>query len=258
MSVERSASQRSELRHPELRLHVLSLRYSSWSIRPWLALTAAGAKFETETVVLPDLAVQSNAQGQGLIDLKQDQLASRRAQGSVVGLFPVLRVDGTPIHESLAICEWVADTFPEASLWPEDRLERARARAICCEMTSGFSNLRSTMSCHVFARVPVFRPDAATAIEIERVREIWRGSLARSGGPFLLGTFGIADCMYFPVLTRFRTYGIALDSALEGYAARLESHSAVLAWRAVARNAPAIPIYDEAIRRLGGDPNADL
>lgn len=252
------ASQKKRQEETALQLHVLSLRYSSWSIRPWLALTAAGAQFETVTVKLPELWAQADANDPGLVDLKRDQLEQRRKQGSVIGLYPVLRVDGTPIHESLAICEWVADTFPEAGLWPADTLDRARARAICCEMTSGFSNLRSTMSCHIFARVPNFQPDAATMLDIERVFEIWRTSLDRSGGPFLLGSFGIVDCMYFPVITRFRTYGVGLESDLEAYAARVEAHPAVQAWRVVARVAPATPVYDESIRALGGDPNAEL
>jgi glutathione S-transferase len=242
----------------DLRLHVLSLRYSSWSIRPWLALAAAGADFEVETVEIPDMLTQSAANGPALVDLKRDQLVRRRAQGSVTGLFPVLYVDGTPIHESLAICEFVADTFPDAGLWPEAPLDRARARAVCCEMSTGFPQLRTNLSCHVFARVADFRPDATTMIDIDRVFEIWRTSLDRSGGPFLFGAFGIPDCFYFPVLSRFRTYGIALEPQLEAYAARLESHAAVVSWREVAARAPAIAPYDEMIRGLGGDPAALL
>ena len=237
-----------------LRLVVLSLRYSSWSIRPWLVLQAAGADFETETAEIPDLAAQSTEEGPGLAQLKQEQVERRRKQGSVIGLFPVLHVGGTPIHESLAICEWVADAYPEAHLWPEDPLERALARAASCEMATGFSHLRTNMSCNVFARVPGFEPDPATALEVERVLEIWRTSLDRSRGPFLFGSFGIVDCIYFPVITRFRTYGIELDRELEAYASRVEAHPAVQAWRERAEDAPAIPVYDAAIRALGGDP----
>ena len=239
-----------------LRLYVLSLRYSSWSIRPWLALRVANADFDVETVEIPDLGLQGQTDGPGLVDLRQERLASRRGQGSVTGLFPVLEVEGTPIHESLAICEWIAEAYPGAGLWPADPLDRARARAVCCEMTTGFLQLRSRMLCHVFARVPDYRPDASTTIEIERVKEIWHASLDRSSVGFLFGSFGITDCMYFPVLTRFRTYGIELDVELETYAQRVESHSAVRAWREAAASAPAIPVYDEMIRNLGGDPEA--
>ena len=244
--------------NPVLRLTVLSLRYSSWSIRPWLALRAAGASFETETVVLPDLATPIDPTGSDFVGAKRQQLADRRAQGSVTGFFPVLHVDGIPIHESLAICEWVAESYPEAGLWPAETIDRARARAVCCEMASDFSHLRGKMPCNVFARVPGFEPDRETMLEIDRVLEIWRGSLQHSGGPFLFGAFGIADAMYFPVLKRFRTYGISLGKELEVYAEGVESHPAVEAWRSVARQAPPIPSYDHAIRELGGDPEALL
>jgi glutathione S-transferase len=238
------------MRH--LRLHVLSLRYSSWSIRPWLALTAAHAPFETETIEIEGLGVQTTKKGPGLVQMGPEQLENRRKLGSITGLFPVLYVDGKPIHESLAIAEWVAESFPEAGLWPRNPLTRARARAICCEMVAGFHPLRSTMSCHPFASVPNYEPDAATETDIRRIFEIWRHALDTSGGPFLFGSFGLADCFYFPVLTRFRTYGVALDPALERYAQSLEAHPAVLAWRRCARNAPSIPAYDANVRKLGG------
>ena len=90
---------------PTLKLNVLSLRYSSWSMRPWLALKHAGAKFETETVELADFGTPN-----------APPLAERRKLGSVRGLFPVLRVDGVPIHESLAICEYAAEALPQAAL----------------------------------------------------------------------------------------------------------------------------------------------
>jgi glutathione S-transferase len=240
----------------DLSLHVLSLRYSSWSIRPWLALTAAGAKFSTKTVELGDLGVSTTATGSELMDETTARLTRRRDQGSVTGLFPVLYVDGKPIHESLAICEWVADSFPKAGLWPVDAVARAQARSVSCEMLSGFAHLRTNMACHVFARVPNFSRDAATELDIRRVFEIWRAALGASGGPFLCGGFGIADCMYFPVLTRFRTYDVELPSELESYAQRVEVHPAVVSWRSAAATAPALPSYDESIRKLGGDPNA--
>jgi len=240
------------------RLIVLSLRYSSWSMRPWLALTAAGADFDTITVEIPEIGVHRSEDGAALADLRRQQLAARRRLGSVTGLFPVLEVDGTQIHESLAICEWAAERYPEAELWPADAMQRARARSLCCEMMTGFTALRTQMSCHVFARVADFRPDPSTQVDIDRVFEIWRTCLDGSGGPFLGGAFGILDCFYFPVLTRFRTYGIPLDPTLEAFAAGLEAHPAVTAWRSVARGAPALPAYDAMIRERGGDPVAAL
>ena len=114
---------------PHLKLTVLSLRYSSWSMRPWLALTHAGAAFSKETVELAHMQQQADFSS-GTIDLTNVQptpLSDRRALGSVHGLFPVLRVDDVPIHESLAICEYVAEAFPAAGLWPEDPVDRAEA-----------------------------------------------------------------------------------------------------------------------------------
>ncbi len=232
----------------KLKLTVLSLRYSSWSMRPWLALYHTGAPFETETVALPHMSRQSET----------TPLAQRRSLGSVRGLFPVLRVNGTPIHESLAICEYVADAFPDAHLWPAEPLHRAAARAICSEMVSGFTAMRNEMSCHLFGRVPSFKPTEAAVADIERVFEIWHEKLDASGGPFLFGRFSIADAMYFPVLTRFRTYGVELPSALVPFADALESQPAVLALIAVASAAPHIPVYDDYLRRFGGDPDAAL
>jgi glutathione S-transferase len=113
------------------------------------------------------------------------------------------------------------------------------------------------MSCNVFARVPKTTRNEAIERDIRRVCEIWRDCLNASGGPFMFGNFSIADCMYFPVLTRFRTYGVELDSDTETYARKLEAHDSVVMWQQVALTAPPIPIYDDAIRRLGGDPDAE-
>lgn len=227
----------------ELKLTVLSLRYSSWSMRPWLALTHAGASFTTETVALSSFAAP---------------MSERRALGSVAGLFPILHVDNVPIHESLAIAEYLAEAFPDAGLWPTARLDRARARASCAEMVSSFASLRNTMSCHLFARVPTFVPDEGTARDIARVFEIWTQCLDNSGGPFLFGAVSNADFFYFPVLSRLRTYGIDIPNALRDYAATLEDLPAVHALVATAHVAPANAVYDEYVTGLGGDPEAAL
>jgi glutathione S-transferase len=241
---------------PESKLVVLSLRYSSWSIRPWLALTHAGARFELQVVELPELERRGAAGaplqvGAGLRE-------QRRALGSVTGSFPVLWVGDTPIHESLAICEWAAEALPGAGLWPEAPLARARARAVSCEMATGFAPIRSELSCHLLGRVPAFRPSPAAAQEIERVFELWQDCLQRSGGPFLFGRFGIADCMYYPMLTRFFTYGVELPAPLTPYAAALAEVPAVQRLWELARRSPRMPIYDAYLRSLGGDPDALL
>ena len=242
----------------ELELVVLSLRYSSWSIRPWLALQHAGAEFQTRTVVLPHLGMQKQAGAVLVPDTQNESLSERRATGSVTGLYPVLYVGGSPVHEALAICEWAAEAFPGAGLWPDDMMERALARSLSCEMATGFGSLRQTMSCHVFARVPDFVPDENTTTDITRIFEIWSDCLQRSGGPFLFGRFSVVDCMYFPVVTRFETYGIELPVALEDYRSSLFELPAVRAWAELAKTAPPVPIYDEHIRSLGGGPTAAM
>jgi len=241
-------------------LTVLSLRYSSWSMRPWLALTHAGATFSQETVELAHMQQQADFSS-GTIDLTNVQptpLSDRRALGSVHGLFPVLRVDDVPIHESLAICEYVAEAFPAAGLWPEDPLDRAQARAISCEMVGGFANMRNQLACHLFGRVPGFAPSAETQADIARVFELWSACLEHSGGPFLFGRFSIADAMYFPVLTRLRTYDIPLTEPLTNYAGALDNLPAVQKLLDVARYEPRTKIYDDYLRELGGNPDAEM
>jgi glutathione S-transferase len=241
-------------------LYVISLRYSSWSMRALLPLLHAKADFGLRTVTI-DMTRQGDPlpemDGDAFVAAHRRQLAVRRGLGSVTGFFPVLRVGDTSIHEALAINEWTAENYPDAQLWPTDGLSRARARALSCEMASGFSNLRGKMSCNVFARVPNFRPDGPTRVEIERVHELLRESLQRSGGPFLFGQFGIVDAMYFPVLTRFETYGVPLPADLKAYASAIEQQPAVMQWRERAAQAPAIPIYDDYIRKLGGEIHVD-
>jgi len=242
---------------PKLELAVMSLRYSSWSIRPYLALAHAGVDFDIRTADLPEVARQASTGSIVHADAAAVGLDKRRELGSVTGLFPVLWVDGEPIHESLAICEWLAESWPDVHLWPRPTRDRAMARSFSSEMATGFSNLRTHMGCHVFARVPGFTPDDATRAEIDRVFDIWRTCLGRSGGPFLFGDFGIIDCMYFPVVTRFRTYCVPLPDDLEKYATAMESSAPVLSWRKLAAVAPAIPAYDEHILSLGGNPDAE-
>ncbi|MFN3199452.1 MAG: glutathione S-transferase C-terminal domain-containing protein [Bradymonadia bacterium] len=237
-----------------LTLSVLSLRYSSWSMRAWLTLTHAGIDFTTDTAPVK-VGHQNTAEGTtsgGLSPL--EDLPNRRALGSVTGLFPVLWVGDAPIHESLAICEWAHEAAPDARLWPEAALDRAQARAICSEMVSGFLHVRQHLSCHPFARVPDFSPDAPTQREIDRIMEIWTACLDRSGGPFLFGHPTIADFVYFPVVTRFETYGVEVPEPLKAYGEAMWGLDAVQCWRRLGLQSPRIPVYDAYIESLGGDP----
>jgi glutathione S-transferase len=237
--------------HP-LQLTILSLAYSSWSMRPWLALTHAEIDFTTHTVELPEMQ-RPELQLQEGAEIQATPFAARQKLGSVSGLFPVLLVGDTRIHESLAICEYAAENHAP-KLWPTQPLARAQARAVSCEMLGGFTNLRSEMPCHLFGRVPNFQPSAGTERDLARIYSLWRECLARSGGPYLFGDFSIADAMYFPVLSRLWTYGIDLPDDLTAYANSIESVPAVQQLMATAAQAPAVPIYDAYLRGLGGIP----
>lgn len=238
----------------ELTLNVLSLRYSSWSMRAFLALQQTGAAHTIVTRALPHM--QRQGEGDALAELDSTTRRERRELGSIHGLFPTLWIDGVGIHETLAICETLAEHYPDAGLWPEPPLERARARALSSEMATGFTGLRGELSCHLFGRVQGFTASAGAQADIERVFELWADALNRSGGPFLFGAFGIVDAMYFPVLTRFRTYGVTVPAALERYTSALAQAAPVQALLREAATAPPIPIYDDYLRELGGDPEA--
>jgi glutathione S-transferase len=205
-----------------LTLYVGSKRYSSWSLRPYVALVHAGAEFETKVIVL-------------------DQKDTKAALGAVSpsSKVPVLYDDGLVIFDSLAICEYIAELYPTAGLWPDDRGARARARAIAAEMHSGFTGVRSQMPMElVLDRTGAGRTPESLA-DIERIQEVWRTALAASGGPFLFGTFTIADAMYAPVTTRFRTYGVELAPENQAYVDTVQALPAMKLWYADAALEPA-------------------
>ena len=211
-----------------LRLVCANLNYSSWSVRPWLALKHAGLPFR-----IHDVGMKT-----------QDGWKERILSFSGAGKVPIL-VDGSlSVHESLAICEYVAELAPQAALWPADAKLRARGRAISCEMHSGFSHLREAMSMNLRARAE--RTPAGPLLEhdIARIFDIWDASLTSSGGPFLLGALSIADCMYFPVASRFRTYGVALPAAAQAYSDALFALPMVKELEELAQAAPPIAEYD--------------
>ena len=170
--------------------------YSSWSLRPWLALKACGVPFEEKRVWL-----------------RQADSKAEIFRHSPSGKVPALKTDIGIICDSLAIVEYLAEQHPEAKLWPEDREQRAAARSVSAEMHSGFQALRNDMPMDLLSQLPM--PELSEALEnnIRRVVAIWHDTRARfgKGGPFLLGAFTNADAMYAPVATRFRTYGVPLD-----------------------------------------------
>ncbi|EWY39216.1 glutathione S-transferase [Skermanella stibiiresistens SB22] len=175
---------------------------SSWSLRPWLALKRIGAPFLEIT-----------------IPLRQPDTKAEILGYSPAGKVPVLIDGDLTVYDSLAILEYLAESFPEAGLWPDDRAARAIARSISAEMHSGFADLRKNMSMDVTDKHPGEGRTPETLNDIARITQVWRDARARFGadGPFLFGRFGVADAMYAPVCTRFDTYGVELDDVGQAY-----------------------------------------
>lgn len=192
--------------------------WSTWSLRPWLALKRTGAPF-TET----------------LVQLREIETSTAEIlKHSPSGLVPVLKDGDLTVWDSLAICEYLAERFPDARLWPADPADRALARAAASEMHSGFASLRGECPMDLSLRT-VAELSPATQANIRRIVELWSGLLERSGGPFLLGDWGIVDAFFTPVATRFRSYGVHLsdygDAGEAGrYAERLLEAPEFLEW----------------------------
>ena len=205
-----------------LTLYVGSKRYSSWSLRPYLALAQTGAAFETTTILLD-----------------QPDTKAQIATVTPAGRVPVLHHDGLVIWDSLAICEYVAELDPAANLWPADRAQRAIARAVSAEMHAGFPALRRDMPMDLIANKAGQGHTAEALADARRVLAIWRDQLAVSKGPFLFGSFTIADAMFAPVTTRFTTYGVDLDATCRAYVDAVQALPAFVAWKRDAAAEPA-------------------
>ena len=199
-------------------LTINSKNYGSWSLRGWLLCRIAGLDFEEQMLSSDDPTTRAE-----LLLLSPSFLV------------PCLTHDGIKIWDTLAIGEYLNEILPDAGLLPEDRVARAHCRTICGEMHSGFSNLRSALPMNVKAHFPGFKVWAGAAADVERVIAIWRECLAESGGPFLFGRAPcMADAMYAPVCTRFRTYDVKLDAACAAYCDAIMALPAMQDWVAAA------------------------
>ncbi|WP_419797581.1 MAG: glutathione S-transferase family protein [Terasakiella sp.] len=190
--------------------------YSSWSLRPWLVMKHLGLDFEE--IIVPLL--QGN--------FKQELL-----RHSPSGKVPVLKVDGQEIWDSLAICEYLNEEFPDENLWPVDKSARAHARSISYEMHSGFFNIRNDMPMNMRRTRGNFQPSLICQAEIERILAIWADCRENYGqnGPFLFGVFSIADAMFAPVVSRFETYDIAVDDVVKDYMETILNMAHLKEWR---------------------------
>jgi glutathione S-transferase len=211
------------------RLVIGNKAYSSWSLRPWLLMKEAGLAFDEIR-----------------IPLYQDGHAAKIRQHTPTGRVPVLHDGAVTVWDTLAICEYLAERHPEKNLWPASVAARAQARAVSAEMHAGFAALRSNLWMNVRRTFPGTGITPEVARDIARIEALWGDCLSRYGGPFLFGAFGIADAMYAPVATRFKTYAVALGIDAQRYAERLLALPSMRAWYAdAAAETEVLPQFEE-------------
>jgi len=189
---------------------------SSWSLRPWILMRHAGIPFDEIKIMLD----------------QPDTEALIRAH-SAAGKVPVLYAGDLVIWDSLAICEYLAECHPEKALWPATPEARTMARSVSAEMHAGFSTLREELPMNICGSYPGRTLSPRTAGDIDRITAIWRDCRAKYGGegPFLFGTFSVADAMFAPVITRFETYGVAVGAVEQAYCDTIHALPAMEAWR---------------------------
>jgi glutathione S-transferase len=187
----------------DLHLVIANKNYSSWSLRPWLAMKMHGLVFR-ETI----------------FGLDQPDTAANIKKFSGAGKVPVLQHGGLTIWDSLAILEYLAEAFYDRPWWPTDPHARAVARSVSAEMHSGFQALRQQMSMNIRKRFPGKGRTPESEADVARILALWNECRSKfgAGGPFLFGAFSNADAMYAPVVTRFETYEVALDPVSQAYA----------------------------------------
>lgn len=211
-----------------MKLLIGNRNYSTWSLRPWLVLKHFDLPFEDEVLMLS---------GDGW----REAIAARSPTGKV----PVLIDDGLVIPETLAIIEYLADTFPDKQIWPADRRDRALARAAASEMHAGFTALRSNAPMNLRASHPGKVDPDLVRKDLHRLETLWGDLLARSGGPFLFGSFTAADAMFAPVATRLRTYALPISDTAAAYVEAIYSLPAFQDWLALALREPWVVDDDE-------------
>ena len=205
-----------------LKLYIGNKNYSSWSMRPWVLMQQAGIAFEEVKLRFDSFSADSN--------FKQ-----RLGKISPAGRVPVLLDGELVVWDTLAIAEYLAETFPDKQLWPQDARARARARSVCAEMHSGFTALRGACGMNVEARLPeagalIWRDNSAVRADVARIVEMWQELLAEHGGPMLFGRFSVADAFYAPVVMRLRCFALPVPADIAAYMQRVCALPGVAAW----------------------------
>jgi glutathione S-transferase len=212
----------------DLVLVIGNKNYSSWSMRPWLAMKQTGIPFLEHRIAL-----------------YQPDSRRRVLEHSPSGRVPVLKDGATAVWDSLSILEYLAEKFPERGLWPRSAAARAHARSVSAELHSSFAALRTHMPMNLRNSYPGRGRTPEVEADIARIVGLWTDCRATASGPFLFGDFCIADAMFAPVATRFITYGVKLPSVCQRYVDTLIPLPAMQAWYADARaEREAVDEYD--------------
>ena len=208
-----------------LKLYIGNKNYSSWSMRPWVLLKQAGIAFE-------EVKLRFDAFDAG------SSFKQRISGVNPVGKVPALDDGGFVVWDSLAICEYLAEKFPEKNLWPQNLQARARARSLCAEMHSGFGALRSACPMNIEASLPevgqlIWRDKPAVRADVQRLVAMWSELLAQPKNvrePMLFGDFSIADAFFAPVCMRLKSYALPVPADITAYIQRLSALPGVKAW----------------------------
>lgn len=218
-------------------LYIGNKNYSSWSLRPWLLLKHFAVPFTEHMVSVAG---------------RDYNAALKPLAGNA--RVPCLHEDGFQVWESIAIAEFLAERYP--AMWPADARARARARSISAEMHAGFAHLRTAMPMNLKLKLQGRPATPEVQRDIDRVCEIWseaRRDFATADGPWLFGSFSVADAMFAPVVCRFDVYNVSLPPVAAAYRDALLAHPAMREWSAAALlESEAHAHYDRLVEEYGG------
>lgn len=203
-------------------LYIGNKNYSSWSMRPWVVMKQAGIAFD-EVMLRFDSFGEDSKFKHTILPLNP------------TGTVPVLKDGDIVVYDTLAICEFLAETYPDKKLWPADRARRAQARSACAEMHAGFGMLRTHCTMNIEADLRqqgqiILRDQPGVRADLDRIVQLWSGLLEASGGPMLFGEFSIADAYFAPVCMRIMTFGLPVPAAISAYVERIRALPGVKAW----------------------------
>ena len=223
-----------------LQLYIGNKNYSSWSMRPWVAMRQLGIEFEEVAVRFDSFSPDS-------------QFKQTLSALTPVGKVPLLVHDGLAVWDTLAIAEYLHEQFPSAGIWPTPFADRARARSLCAEMHSGFGALRSLCPMNIEASLQavgarLWAENDSLRNDVARIVQMWATQLHTHGGPMLFGNFSMADAYFAPVCMRLHTYGLPVPPAITSYVERVRTLPAVQQWVQAALAEADFVAFDEPYR----------